>query len=259
MVRTYRQQMPRIGGTKLHYLLNQSGYKIGRKALYDLLRENKLLVHRRKKHTVTTDSKHWMRKYPNLIRGFDFNHSNQLWVSDITYINVNNGFAYLSLITDAYSHKIMGYKLSATLERDGCISALRMAIENAPKTHRIGLIHHSDRGSQYCCKEYVKILSANDIRISMTENGDPYENALAERVNGILKSEWLDHEQYDNFKQASMQICEIVNIYNTLRPHLSCDMLTPEQAHLNVGKLKKRWKKKKYNSRKRRCAKTRME
>jgi transposase InsO family protein len=183
-----------------------------------------------------------MRKWPNLIRGFDFHRPNLLWVSDITYININGGFAYLALITDAYSRKITGYKLSPTLESEGNISAMCMAIENTPECNRVGLIHHSDRGSQYCCKEYVKILKNNNIRISMTENGDPYENALAERVNGILKSEWLDHEKYDNFEQASKRICQIINTYNTVRPHLSCDMLTPEQAQAKVGKLKKRWK-----------------
>jgi len=247
MVHNYRKQMPRIGGAKLHYLINQSGYRIGRNALYDLLRNNKLLVRKRRKRVITTDSRHWMRKWPNLIRGFDFYQPNQLWVSDITYINLNHGFAYLSLIIDAYSHKIMGYKLGSTLESEGSISALCMAIENTPENHRTGLIHHSDRGSQYCCKKYVKILKNNNIRISMTENGDPYENALAERVNGILKSEWIDHERYDNFEQANNRIGQIINIYNTLRPHLSCDMLTPVQAQLKVGKLKKRWQKRKIN------------
>ena len=243
MVQNYRQQMPRIGGTKLHYLINQSGYQIGRKSLYDLLRSHKLLVRKRKKRAVTTDSRHWMRKWQNLIRGFDFYQPNRLWVSDITYINLSGDFAYLSLITDAYSRKIMGYNLSDTLESQSSVIALRMAIENTPESHRTGLIHHSDRGAQYCCKEYVKILKNNNIRISMTENGDPYENALAERVNGILKSEWIDHEQYDNFEQANHRICQIINIYNTARPHMSCDMLTPEQAQSKVGKLKKRWKK----------------
>ena len=242
MIKSYRKQMPRIGGTKLHYLINQSGYEIGRKALFDILRNNRLLVRRRKKYAVTTDSRHWMRKWPNLIRGFDFHRPNLLWVSDITYINLNNDFAYLSLITDAYSHKIIGCKLSSTLGSEGSIDALRMAIENTPESHRVGLIHHSDRGVQYCCKEYVTMLKSSNIRISMTENGDPYENALAERVNGILKSEWLDYEQYDNFEQANNRIRQIINTYNTQRPHLSCDMLTPAQAQLKVGKLKKRWK-----------------
>ena len=245
IVQTYRKEMPRIGGTKLHYLINQSGYKVGRKALYDLLRNNKLLVRKRKKYTITTNSRHWMRKWPNLIRGFDFYQPNLLWVSDITYIDLKHGSAYLSLITDAYSRKIMGYQLNHTLESEGSIRALYMAIENTPETNRVGLIHHSDRGTQYCCKEYVKILTTNNIRISMTENGDPSENALAERVNGILKSEWINHEQYDNFEQANNRISQIINTYNTVRPHLSCDMLTPEQAQLKVGKLKKRWKKRK--------------
>ena len=243
MIKEYRKQMPRIGGTKLHYLINKSGYKIGRKVLYDFLQNNNLLIRRRKKYAFTTDSKHWMRKYPNLIRGFEFHQPNQLWVSDITYVNINNGFAYLSLIMDAYSHKIVGYKLNPTLEREGAICALEMALDNTPEKQRLGLIHHSDRGSQYCCKEYVKILTNNNIRISMTENGDPYENALAERVNGILKSEWLDHEPFDDFKKADERICQIVNTYNMNRPHMSCDMLTPQEAHLKVGKLKKRWKK----------------
>jgi len=125
MVQSYRKQMPRIGGTKLHYLINQSGYKIGRKVLYDLLRNHGLLVRKRKKRAVTTDSRHWMRKWPNLIRGFDFYRPNQLWVSDITYIDINDDFVYLSLITDAYSRKIMGYNLCLTLESESSVIALR--------------------------------------------------------------------------------------------------------------------------------------
>lgn len=246
MVKSYRKLMPRVGGTKLHYLINESGYKVGRKELYNILRSNMLLVRRRNKYAITTDSRHWMKKYPNLIRGFDFNRSHLLWVSDITYIDVSDGFAYLSLITDAYSHKIVGYNLSPTLESEGTISALLMAINNTPENQRKELIHHSDRGSQYCCKEYVKLLQNSNIRISMTENGDPYENALAERVNGILKSEWLDHEKFDSFSQAKDRIGQIISIYNTLRPHSSCNMLTPEQAEKQVGKLKKRWTKRKY-------------
>lgn len=250
MVHGYRRSMPRLGGSKLHYLINQSGYPIGRQSLFDLLRSNNLLVRRRKKYAITTNSRHWMRKWPNLIHGFDFHRPNQLWVSDITYIPLSGGFAYLSLITDAYSHKIMGYQLSRSLESEGSIGALVMAIDNTPATHRLGLIHHSDRGSQYCCKEYVNMLTANKIHVSMTENGDPYENAVAERVNGILKSEWLDHQQYDNFEQANEHIDRIIKTYNTLRPHLSCDMLTPEQAHAKVGKLKKRWKQRKITQKK---------
>nr|WP_121273958.1 IS3 family transposase [Pedobacter schmidteae] len=245
IVSNYRKQMPRLGGTKLHFLINQSGCRIGRKVLYDFLKNHGLLIRRRKKYAITTNSNHWMRKWPNLIRGFDFNRSNQLWVSDITYIVVAECFAYISLITDAYSHKIIGYSLDRTLESSGSIRALQMAIKNTGIHRQPGLIHHSDRGVQYCCKEYVKMLKDNNIRISMTENGDPYENALAERVNGILKGEWIDHERYDDFDKASDRINQIINIYNTLRPHSSCDMLTPEKAQTKQGRLKKRWKKRK--------------
>ncbi|KAA6332012.1 hypothetical protein EZS27_019433 [termite gut metagenome] len=231
--------MPRIGGAKLHYLMNQEGYRISRKTLFSILRTNSLLVRKRKKHAVTTDSRHWMKKYPNLINGFDFESPNLLWVSDITYIKVKGEFAYLSLITDAYSHKIVGYCLYHTLESEGTIMALQMAIEATPENKRIGLIHHSDRGSQYCCNDYVKLLKNNHIRISMTENGDPYENALAERMNGILKAEWLDMEEYTDFLQAQERISQIINIYNQVRPHANCNMLTPIEAERHRGKLKK--------------------
>jgi transposase InsO family protein len=169
-------------------------------------------------------------------------------------VPLKGGFACLSQITDAYFHKIKGYNLGPTLESEGSISALNMAIENTPENHRAGLIHHSDRGAQYCCKEYVKMFKNNNIRISMTEKGDPYENALAEHVNGILKSEWLEHEQYDDFEQINERICRIIKTYNTLGPHLNCD-LTPEQAHAKGGKLKKKMETGKYNSESRRIRK----
>ena len=168
-----------------------------------------------------------MRKYPNLIRGFDLERPHRLWVGDITYISLKEGFAYLALITDAYSKRIVGYNLNTTLERDGALRALRMAIDQTPQQKRQGLIHHSDRGCQYCSKEYVKLLTDNGIRISMTEKGDPYENAVAERVNGILKSEWIDEECFESFQAAKERIDQIVILYNSLRPHASCDWLTP--------------------------------
>ena len=190
----YRKLMPRLGGRKLWHLLQQDGFPVSRDRLFTLLSENNLLVKSRKKYSVTTCSRHWMRKYPNLIRGFDLERPHRLWVGDITYISLKEGFAYLALITDAYSKRIVGYDLNTTLERDGALRALRMAIDQTPQQKRQGLIHHSDRGCQYCSKEYVKLLTDNGIRISMTEKGDPYENAVAERVNGILKSEWIDEE-----------------------------------------------------------------
>jgi transposase InsO family protein len=193
--------MPRLGTRKLHYMLQEYDIRVSRDRLFDILRENRMLVKRRKRYNVTTNSKHWMKKYPNLIRGFNFQNPNQLWVSDITYITIEGSFAYLSIITDAYSRKIMGHCLSQNLASEGSITALKIALSEN-QTNRYDLIHHSDRGIQYCCKEYVKLLKENNIRISMTENGDPYENALAERVNGILKDEWLCMEKFNSFEQA---------------------------------------------------------
>jgi transposase InsO family protein len=212
---------------------------LGRDALFDLLREHHLLVRRRKRKAQTTCSKHWYRKYKNLIRGFEPLAPNLLWVSDITYIVVAEGFAYLSLITDAYSKKITGFYLSKTLEAAGCVRALQMALNNCNDTSN--LIHHSDRGVQYCSHDYVKMLDDKNIKISMTENGDPLENAIAERVNGILKDELL-LQQYNSFEEAQKSVAKSIAIYNALRPHSSCDMLTPEQAHTKEGVLKKHWK-----------------
>jgi len=211
-------------------MLQEQGIIVSRDRLFDLLREHRMLVSRRKKYTVTTNSKHWMKKYQNLIRGFKFDKPNQLWVSDITYIPIENSHAYLSLITDACSRKIIGYCLSQSLSREGSLKALELAL-NDSNANLNGLIHHSDRGIQYCCKEYVELLKTNSIRISMTENGDPYENALAERVNGILKDEWLNLERFHSFEYAENRINEVIKIYNEVRPHLSCGMKTPSQKH----------------------------
>ncbi len=166
-------------------------FQIGRDGFFDLLGEYGLLVRKRKRRgCITTLSRHRYKKYPNIIRGFIPTGPNQLWVSDITYIHVENGFAYLSLITDAYSRKIVGFCLSETLSSNGPLKALKMAL--AENENRKGLIYHSDRGVQYCCDEYVKQLLDKEIKISMTQNGDPLENAIAERVNGILKTELLE-------------------------------------------------------------------
>lgn len=234
--------MPRIGGRKLLFLLQKDGINIGRDTLFDVLREENLLVKKRKRYVITTQSKHWMKKYPNLIEGMEVLRANKLWVADITFISIGDKFAYLYLITDAYSRKIVGHCLSPRLDADGGAGALRMALRSVNPNERIGLIHHSDRGAQYCSLNYVHVLQDEKILISMTQNGDPYENAVAERVNGILKSEWIHSEVYDSFDQASLRVHEIISIYNTARPHLSCNMLTPEQAYLKTGKLKKRWK-----------------
>ena len=239
-----RKTQKRIGCRKLIYKLEpfmiQHQIVIGRDAFFDLLSERNLLVRKRKRRKpITTFSDHWMRKYPNLIEDFYPTSPNQLWVSDITYIIVGNGFAYLSLITDAYSRKIVGFYLSIDLSAEGCIQALEMALDNNPILGR--LIHHSDRGSQYCCSDYVKILNDNFIKISMTQNGDPRENAIAERVNGILKDELLD-KSHSNYNEAVRNVSIAISIYNHQRPHGSIDYLTPIEAHFRSGKLKRRWK-----------------
>lgn len=215
-------------------------FQIGRDALFDLLSEHGLLVTKRKrKGSVTTFSRHRFKKYPNIIKEFIPIAPNQLWVSDITYIHLKEGFAYLSLITDAYSHKIVGFYLSKNLSANGPLKALRMALISNPII--TDLIHHSDRGVQYCCDDYVRLLNNNNIRISMTENGDPLENALAERVNGILKTELLE-EVYCDFKAAQQAVAVACSTYNHLRPHGSIDNLKPFEAHQKSGELLKRWK-----------------
>jgi putative transposase len=239
-----RNDLPRIGTRKLHYLLQTSleshKIKIGRDYLFDLLSEHKLLVRQRKRKAITTDSRHWMRKYSNLIRNMPVRRPEQVWVSDITYIRLTNQWGYLSLITDAYSRKIIGYCFRNDLMAEGCIEALQMALKN--RMYHEPIIHHSDRGSQYCSHQYVNLLNQNTIGISMTENGDPYENALAERVNGIIKTEFNLHSSQLGFEQTYNQIKKSIKVYNEIRPHSSCDYLTPNQAHLQSGNLKKRWK-----------------
>jgi putative transposase len=234
-----------MGTRKLHLkiapLLEAHGIQIGRDHLFDLLQRHKLLIRRRKRKAITTDSRHWMRKYNNLTIDLRCERPEQLWVSDITYIRMSNQWGYLSLITDAYSRKIMGYSLRMDLSTKGCIDALQMALASRLYLKR-ALIHHSDRGSQYCSGDYVRLLKENDIAISMTENGDPYENALAERVNGILKTEFNLYSSSVGFEQTCELVKDSITAYNEHRPHSSCDMLTPAQAHLRQGILKKRWK-----------------
>ena len=245
MVREIRQTLPKIGTRKLHYMINQKlvehRLEAGRDYLFDLLLKHRLLIRNRRRRIITTDSKHWMRKYSNLTLELQVINPEQLWVSDITYIRLINGFVYLSLITDAYSRKIVGYNLRKDLSAEGCLNALQMALLDRKHLQQ-QLIHHSDRGCQYCCKEYVDLLNENNIAISMTNNGDPYENAIAERVNGIIKSEFNLYSSQFGFDETSELIKETILAYNQFRPHASCDYLTPDQAHQKSGTLKKRWK-----------------
>lgn len=239
-----RRTQKKIGTRKLLIMMNvfmqQHSIMVGRDAFFEMLRNQGLLIRRRKRSKPrTTFSNHWLRKYQNLIIGFVPNAANQLWVSDITYIHIEDSFAYLSLITDAYSHKIVGFYLCEDLSAKGCVLALKMALSNNPSRDK--LIHHSDRGLQYCSHDYVKLLQDNSIEISMTQNGDPLENALAERVNGILKDELLE-VCYPTFVNAQEAIATAISIYNHQRPHSSVDMFTPAVAHTKTGELKKHWK-----------------
>lgn len=244
VVKKIRETQKRTGGRKLLEMVKgkvDQEQLMGRDEFFNLLRSHGLLVRKRKFRAVTTNSFHWLHKYPNLIKGLSPERPNHLWVSDITYINTDNGFLYLYLITDAYSRKIIGWHLSDNLGSDNAILALFMAISQLPANCG-EIIHHSDRGIQYCSLKYVKILEAHGIKISMTENGDPYENAIAERVNGILKTEWLYDMNLHNHTEAREAIEQIIRIYNTERLHSSIEMLTPDQAHSRTGKLKRLWK-----------------
>jgi putative transposase len=246
-----RKDLPKTGTLKLHQMLKipleSHRISIGRDYLFDLMREHQLGIRRRKRKAITTDSRHWMHKYNNLIREMQIIRPEQLWVSDITYIRLINQWGYLSLITDAYSRKIMGYNFRKDLSAKGCLDALQMALKARTYANR-PLIHHSDRGSQYCSAAYVDLLVENRIAISMTENGDPYENAIAERVNGIIKTEFNLHCSSQGFAETTGLIEKAIKAYNELRLHSSCDFLTPEQAHLKTGPLKKRWKNKVYKT-----------
>ncbi len=184
----------------------------------------------------TTNSRHWFKKYSNLVKDIEIDRPDKVWVSDITYLQKEGGFMYLSLITDAYSKKIVGYHIGETLAASHTVKALEMALSNKDSVEQ--LIHHSDRGMQYCCHEYVKLLQDHNIEISMTENSDPLENAIAERINGILKQEYFDYKTV--YDQAKLK--QAIDLYNRERPHMSCNMLTPEQAHQRTGRLKRHWK-----------------
>lgn len=237
----WRQKQPKVGTRKLYIhlqpFLEQHNISLGRDALFGILADRNLLVKKRKRRApVTTHSNHWMHKYPNCIIGFVPTQAHQLLVSDITYIRLRSGgFAYLSLVTDAYSHKIVGYCLSKDLSTEGCIKALKMALKQ-PRA-----IHHSDRGCQYCSFDYVQLLTRYQATISMTQDSDPRENAIAERVNGILKDELLK-EEYESLYEAKRAVAEAISVYNTIRLHSSVEMLTPIEAHTLTGTLERKWK-----------------
>ncbi len=224
--------MPRLGGRKLYHLLkptfDEQGIKLGRDGFFTYLRDQQLLVKPVKRYTKTTQSKHWMRKYPNHLAGRDIRCAEQAFVSDITYVETDEGVQYLSLVTDAYSRKIMGYEVSDNLRAESVVKALRRAARQ--RQTRKDLIHHSDRGLQYCSAIYQRELRCHGMTPSMTDGYDCYQNALAERVNGILKQEFLLNKCRD-LKELRQLVRDSVDIYNRLRPHLSLDMKTPEEVH----------------------------
>jgi transposase InsO family protein len=240
MVQRERRLQPRLGGRKLYFLLSDSIHEIdpnfGRDKFFDLLRKYKLLVEPRRNYCKTTNSWHHFHKYGNEIKDSFTTRSNQVWAADITYLRTENKFVYLSLLTDMYSRKIVGWHLSDNLSIEGSVCALKRALKQNLLTDK--LIHHSDRGVQYCSKEYVKILKNNNITISMTEENHCYENAMAERVNGILKDEYLLDRKFKDFVHAEKSCSEAVMLYNTRRPHLSLNYKTPEQVHCNCNTIK---------------------
>ena len=240
------RQFHRCMGTRKLYekiqgFLIEHKIKIGRDALFDLLASNGLLVRKKKRAVSTTMSYHRYHKWPNLIKGFIPTGANQLYVSDITYWKIKSGYVYISLITDAYSHKIVGHNVAGTLETIESKQALELALQGLGG--RAGqLTHHSDRGIQYCSAEYVKLLQQYDVKISMTETSEPTDNAIAERINGILKNEYLSHYEIEDLAQAKELLDQTVRLYNEDRPHMSIGMLTPELVHRNNLVAEKLWK-----------------
>lgn len=243
-----RLDLPSVGVEVLHHQLkdfcHHHGIKIGRDKLRKLLRDNNLLVKRKASRVKTTWSHHHLYKYTNLIKKKEFHAPNTLWVSDITYLPLVRGFAYLSMITDAYSRKIVGWSLHESLQVEGPLSALKMALAASKRPLNKDLIHHSDRGVQYCSRKYTDLLRVNNIAISMTEQGDPYENALAERMNRTIKEEMLLNKHFFSFSSAEKEVRQAIENYNNLRPHGSCNYYTPQQVHTMQieGPFKQKWR-----------------
>jgi putative transposase len=231
-VHEIRKSMPRIGAKKLYHLLLDKLVlmDVGRDKFFTILRANHLLIQLKRRYHVTTNSHHRFRKHQNLVLSIDIDRPEQVWVSDITYIGKRDNPRYLSLVTDAYSKKIMGYYVANNLNTESSVMALKMAIKQRANKD-LPLIHHSDRGLQYCADQYQSVLQKNNILCSMTQNSDPYENAVAERINGILKQEFMIDEYEQNVEIMRIIVKEAVEIYNQNRPHFSNYLLTPNQMH----------------------------
>ena len=241
-VKAIRELDPGIGAYKLFLMLHDvfDGHMFGRNRFYSVLGRNGLMLPpQRRRHT--TNSNHNYRKYKNLIKNFIATAPNQLWVADITYIDTDEGVMYLHLVTDAFTHEIIGWVLSDSLMAVNTIEALQQAIDKAQKYDLAKLIHHSDRGVQYASYQYTGLLKQYNIQISMTETGNPKDNAIAERVNGIIKNELLQGMRFSSIQEVRKAVATAVHFYNNERPHMSLDMLTPVQAGEMQGPIRKRW------------------
>lgn len=246
IIEPIRKKMPRYGTKKLHLDINdrlkENNIKMGRDRFLKFCRKHRLLVPKTKRYFITTDSKHFYRKSPNLIKNLTPTHSEQVFVSDITYIKLTDKHAYLALVTDLYSKKIMGYKLDDNMRVGMVKDALTMALKNCELNHP-NIIHHSDRGIQYCCPDYSDFATDKGMILSTTEKYDPYENAVAERINGILKYEFGLIKTIPSIEIANKMLKETVEVYNNERRHWSLQMQTPTFAHSNQQHLYKSYKK----------------
>jgi transposase InsO family protein len=247
-IRKIREELPGVGTRKLHHLTisyrKRHGIKMGRDKMYDLLRSENMLITFRNRRTRTTYSDHSYVRYKNLTEDLEVTAINQLYVSDITYIAIGNRYAYLNLVTDAFSRKVIGYHLHKSLHAEGTIKALEMALQQkGDQLLSHSTIHHSDRGIQYCCNEYIRLLKKNGITISMTNTPDPLENPLAERMHRTLKEEFKLERGFPSFEQAQKAVEKTIFIYNHKYPHGSLGYLTPNQVHNGKKPGKKKWKK----------------
>ena len=232
LVRDVRARMPRLGTRKLYYILKADLDKldIGRDKLFSILRANHMMIAPKRSYRVTTNTYHRFHKHKDIVSSLEIKRPEQVWVADITYIGNRQANTYLALITDAYSKKIVGYDLSDSLNVQGCLNALKMAIASRCYPGEM-LIHHSDKGVQYCCDHYQRRLAKHNVRCSMTQGYDPYSNAVAERVNGILKQEFGLENYNESMAVMKKIVAQSIAIYNQERPHLSCSMLTPDRMH----------------------------
>jgi transposase InsO family protein len=249
LIEYYRGLCPRIGGVKLYLLLaSDLGKEVthGRDAFLKFYAEKNFRLPRNKP-IHTTNSNHVYRKYPNLVKGLEVRHVNHVWVADITYVWIEGDVLYLHLLTDAFSHAVIGWCLTETLEADGTVKALEMGIKTAGGGNLCATIHHSDRGTQYACYRYVDTLVWHHIRISMTECYKPTDNAVAERMNGILKTEWIYHQElFHDRQEAEDGIARMIQFYNEIRPHMSIGMITPMEVYRGAEPGKNLWRKEKY-------------